>query len=372
MRHAALALVFHLLLAACRREPERAPGAPPPSAERSAEPPAPASAPPRTAAASAREGGGPPASPASPPAAGVDARFLGTYAVAEGEPGKPSRLVLVDVGEKGAGSPRTLITSAREPFDGVAFSVDGATVVYVTSKPGQTADKDGQTISAIPRAGGSPRRLARCGYQCVVLGVGRDGEVWFVDEPTMSLIGELYHVALRGGPAVKWAHRFASCALGGVVSADGETLVLAVTNALGWPDCIATGAQGFYLVPIADRARRDALPPRTTCFPSPQKPTEINLSIDPVMLDAPDRFAFGGGDAWAEGGDGADVFWSCKLDGTGARRLSSLPPHVAPRTLDGKEWLAVVSAAMPRPDEKPTLLAGPFDKLLAFAGPAGR
>jgi len=47
----------------------------------------------------------------------------------------------------------------------------------------------------------------------------------------------------KGGLVVKWPHAFRTCVLGGLVAPDGRTLVLALDNALGWPDCIESGAQ---------------------------------------------------------------------------------------------------------------------------------
>jgi len=287
-----------------------------------------------------------------------------TYAVGvdEGSDGGPARgtvLQLFDVGSSGARNVRRVLTSPEDIAD-VAFAPDGATLAFTTTVVVST--EPSQTLRACGVDGTNVRTLARCGYECGLVGVGVDGEVWYVNRDDSSLIGEVQHVSLAGGSAVRWPHAFAPCAVTGTVSADGTAMLLGVDDSLGWPECVSHGGQGFYVVPIGDAKSRDRLPHRIDCFTT-HKPTEINLTIQSLDFDGPDRIVLGVVDGW-EPDDASTAApplpWSCKRDGTDARRLAAPPLELERRTVDGKDW--VVLATSPDDDFPHTIhLRGPID-----------
>ena len=281
------------------------------------------------------------------PATAIPAEWQGTYvlAVVSGPDAAvlaPVEIRRVEIDARGPGAIGRVLVS-QDPVPGLALAPDGATLAFTTQSSTGTGSHD-QALSVVPLGGGAPKELARCGYECSLMGFGADGEVWYVNRESGSLVGEVQHVPSKGGAAVKWPNSFSDCYLSGVTSDDGMALLLGVDNSLGWPECIALGRQGFFIVPIADPAKRDTLPKRIDCFTT-HKATDINIQISGMEFTGPDRVLLTLSDGWdtlADAPSDAPSTWSCRRDGTDPQLVRSLAPLLAPLTApDGKQWLAV-------------------------------
>lgn len=289
--------------------------------------------------------------------------WTGTYAIAgSAEKGPPFALRLYAVGPKGSGAPHELAVSTKDPIEAIAISPDGAAVAYTTVQSPNDPTKN-ETLFAVGSDGASPRVIAKCGYECQLAGFGVDGEVWYVDRSSSSLVGDLHHVSSKGGASVAWPHGFADCMIFGNVSDDGRALLLAVDNSLGWPECIDGGYQGFYVIPIGDAALRNKKPRRIDCFTT-RKATEINLQIESAEFDGPDRILFTLTDGWDDPDAAIPPLtpWSCKRDGTDPQRPTTSRPHVDVAPIDGHDWLVLsTTPADVDSGQAPIPILGPLD-----------
>jgi hypothetical protein len=281
-------------------------------------------------------------------AAAIPAEWQGTYAIAvvgDADASTPVEIRRFAVGASGPGAMAKIVTW-NDPVQTMNVSPDGATLVFTSTLSSGSLSHD-QVMAAVPFAGGASKEIARCTYECGVMGVGVDGEVWYVNRDTGSLIGEVRHVPIAGGVSVAWPNAFSDCYLLGATSDDGTALLLGVDNSLGWPECIALARQGFFVVPIADASKRDRLPKRIDCFTT-HKATDINIQIGGLAFEGSDRIRFAVSDGWDADGAPSDApnTWSCKRDGTDPQRVKDAKPALAVVTeadagSKGRAWLVV-------------------------------
>ena len=291
--------------------------------------------------------------------------FVGRYVVESGDD-----LVVFEVGPDG-------VTSSRKmPIDGervthMRLSPDGRVVVYAVYRDG--APSTG-ALYAMRLQDGKTHQVASCPFSCRLAGVGADGDVWFQNIGSTNKLGPVSHVPLEGGDVVAWPEAFAGeCALDFAMSPDGADLVVAVSNALGWPSCIEQGHQGFYRVSLGGSDNEDAPPKRFGCFTA-APPTTVNIGIDHLEVRSSNKVLVTAVDHWAKPIHDSSVplpTWSCAF---GADRATRADDELVLRSakVDGKHWVVAVRADTPwhMDDAEATkvLLAGPLDHVgeLAF------
>ncbi|MFO0546940.1 MAG: hypothetical protein U0271_01065 [Polyangiaceae bacterium] len=317
------------------------------------------SARPTASSASARASASASAS-APPPATGrvVPAAWQGTYVYADRTGPDSFVIQLVDANNSGVSPPRKVADVRAANVAAVRVGGPKRETVLYTTNAGDGPDRKDQ-LFVVDAPGAAPRKLAECAYECALVGIGADGEVWFGDRP-MSLTGSLSHVPLAGGAVTPWGVSFTNCLVGGAMSPDGESMVVSVDNSLGWPECIQSGKQGLYVVKVTDKSVRDKEPTRLAPFTT-KKASEINLGFQSVELRG-GRLQFTVSDGWDPALETGATF-TCGADGSDPKKLDGPPPDLAVRPLvvapasTATSWL---SAGKGADDASAVALVGPL------------
>jgi hypothetical protein len=236
------------------------------------------------------------------------------------------------------GSPPRKVADApmREVF---AVHGDEAIVVDRSDAPSK--------ITAIHLADGKERLVFTCEHACDVAGVSRDGTLWFIDR-NVPKFATVKSIPLKGGAAKKWPGNVGgwwSCYVRATLDDARGQLVLAVSNALGWPTC-EERRQGIYIVPIQGRLAAPIVPKHPNATP-----------VELARLDASgERLVF----TRDEGG----VTFSSKKDGTDVRIEYASPDNEWSLALRQRKLYALPPRGS---KESPVPLVGPLPLDTSFA-----